>query len=371
LSAEPHVPGHGQDADARDGRPLPVGAGLQWVRLEGICVAHDGRIALNYAKYYDVSVGARRNLCFVNQNLDPATVDAWYGSATFHARQNEGWIVPAIDGVTYHRGGYWMTAEGSISPNCTRLTLPDNEVSLMFTPLAQAPPDATNADLYNDAKIVNDGGRPVLLYAVYKGTAPGWYGCKCADDANPVCNLPGFNSMNQPGDPRVDLANSNKGPHSYPYRMVVVGYDMTTWQKIYEWDLSQYALTGASIYSVESLCLVGNTLWVVESRGNMVDALYEHPHVLHAFTLSGVSDMNWQISRDGILAGTVPAEETQFTDIAPAPGPHTYTVEAVEGAEVGVPGSTSIIVPTPPPPLPTPQNVRASMVGQNVFVDWD
>jgi|GEM_PF-1510428 len=253
---------------------IDIPARYNYIRLEGISEAHDGRLALNYSKYYAVASGKRQSLGFVDSNLDPSTFDGFYGSGQIVGSKVEGMIAKAPDG-DYFRGAYWFQSQ-AYGPHITRITLPDQEEVVLSFSKDNRVEDWTASDWIRDGEVVEIDGRQVLLMALYKGTPPHWYGSPIADD-------PDFNGVhNLPGDPRIDLANPNKGYHAYPYKVMIVGYDIETWEKSVEFDLSEYMLLGDN-QNVESLAFIGDTLWVAESRADKSANIYEHPHVFHAF----------------------------------------------------------------------------------------
>jgi hypothetical protein len=256
------------------------------LRLEGLCVAHDGRLTINYAKFYETTNSHRNSVGFINSDLDISTVEGYYGSNETDARLVEGYITPAPDGK-YFRGPYWGRSL-AMGAYVSELTLPYQEEEVLSFVGRDREKDWTRKDWYRDAELIEYKGQKVLLFPVLKGTSPEWYGGKYADHANdPNWDGSVNNSHNLPGDPRIDLRDMSKGYHAYPYKVKLMGYEIESWEKVIDIDLSEYMLLGDR-QKPESIAFIGDTLWIAESRADEYSETYTHPHVLHAFRIPGV-----------------------------------------------------------------------------------
>ena len=265
---------------------IPIERRYNNLRLEGLCVAHDGRLLINYAKFYETTNSKRNSLCFVNTNFDKSSADGFYGSNKTDARLVEGYVTPAPNG-DYFRGPYWghSLANGAY---VSRLTMPYDEETVLSFSNDNPEENWTRKDWYKDGEVIEYNGEKILLFSVFKGTPPWWYGGPYADHENdPDWDGTVNNSHNLPGDPRYDYADGSKGYHAYPYRVKLIGYNIETWEKVVDMDIGDYMLRGDR-QKPESIAFIGDVLWLAETRADELSHPYSRPHVLHAFKMPGV-----------------------------------------------------------------------------------
>lgn len=284
--------------DAFEAAVVKTGSMAHWAELRGIAY-HQGKIWLNYGKYYHVDPASYANLNSIDANLDAESETKLHDIFTIQGlrpivKNHAGFLAAIPEGwhprCEFLRGNFWQNGEDG-GPRLQAVDIDGRDPSQLFYVWAliydQQHPvgkDWSTFDSWTSVVFLEKGERKYIGITVRKGTAPGWYGGK--ESSNGI----------------VDKCSEAQGRHAYPYTpqlwlfrwddiLAVMNETKRPWEPkpVQKILMPEFA---NECSRVSGATFLGDKLWVLEEYAVSATPASYDPRVnaLHCYEISGVKN---------------------------------------------------------------------------------